>query len=214
MNFKGTPYKTEWVEYPDITPKFKGLGIKPYDENPPYAIPAAQMQDGTHVMESFAIAQALEKAQPEPSLRLDKTYVDRMQDAVMKVFIPLVPIVLPRVPELLLNETSAEYFLRTREARFGVSLPDLAKSERATKAWDELEAGSGLKDLKALLYEDESGPYVFGKEASYTDLVLAGLWVFLKKLDKGDVFDRILGYDEAFRGHYEACLKYLERDDH
>jgi len=25
LNYKDLPYKTEWVEYPDVAPKFKGL---------------------------------------------------------------------------------------------------------------------------------------------------------------------------------------------
>ena len=25
LNFKGIPYTTEWVEYPDLAPKFKAL---------------------------------------------------------------------------------------------------------------------------------------------------------------------------------------------
>jgi hypothetical protein len=25
LNYKGIPYKTEWIEYPDVEPKFKSL---------------------------------------------------------------------------------------------------------------------------------------------------------------------------------------------
>lgn len=29
LNFKGIPYTTEWVEYPDIAGKFEGLSVWP-----------------------------------------------------------------------------------------------------------------------------------------------------------------------------------------
>jgi len=166
-------------------------------------------------MESRNIADVLEKIQPSPSLRLDSGYVERVQNAVLAVAKPLSPIAIPRVPEMLLNPESEEYFRRTRKARFdGVELADLAKSEKAgEQAWKEAEGG--LKDLVKILGENAEGPYVLGKEASYADLILAGFWAFLNKLDKGgDLFGRIMGVDEAFGKHWEACQEYLERDDY
>jgi hypothetical protein len=59
------------------------------------------------------------------------------------------------------------------------------------------------------------GPFVLGGEASYADFVLAGFWAFLKKLDQGgNLFGRIMGVDEAFGRHWEACQPFLERDDY
>jgi hypothetical protein len=33
LNFKGIDYKTEWVEYPDLMPTLKGIGLDPNDPN-------------------------------------------------------------------------------------------------------------------------------------------------------------------------------------
>jgi glutathione S-transferase len=73
-----------------------------------------------------------------------------------------------------------------------------------------------LKELGKILGENGGDrPFVLGGEASYADFVLAGFWAFLKKLDQGgDLFGRIMGVDEAFGRHWEACQPFLERDDY
>ncbi|KAF9479952.1 hypothetical protein BDN70DRAFT_993116 [Pholiota conissans] len=44
LNFKGIPYKTEWIEYPDIAPHCQRLGISyttiKSDGMPYYSLPA------------------------------------------------------------------------------------------------------------------------------------------------------------------------------
>lgn len=166
-------------------------------------------------MESRNIADVLEQIQPSPSLRLDSGYVERVQNAVLAVGKALTPIAIPRVAEMLLNPESEEYFRRTRKERFGgVELVDLARSEKAGEpAWKEAEGG--LEELVKILGENADGPYVLGGEASYADLILAGFWAFLNKLDKGgDLFGRVMGVGEVFGKHWEACQEFLERDDY
>ncbi|KAF2768550.1 hypothetical protein EJ03DRAFT_375235 [Teratosphaeria nubilosa] len=215
LNFKGLSYKTQWVEYPDIEPLFKSFGIPPNDPNInpnyPYSIPAAHFPDGKYIMDSLAIAKQLERIQPSPSLQLDNGYVDKTQKAVLAVLGALAPVAMPRVPELLLNPPSANYFNRTREKRFGMPLPELAKSEKAQNAWNEAE--EPIRALVGLLKEN-GGSYVAGKEASFADLILAGLWRFLQVLDKeGDLWGRVKGVDAVVGEHYEVCKGWLERDD-
>lgn len=171
------------------------------------------MPDGSYIMDSMKIAPALEKLQPEPSLHLDNGYVPRAQQALGKTMTGLQPIAIPRVPERLLNEASQSYFLETRAKRYGISLPEMAKSDRAGEnAWKT--AQPGLEELKSLLYENEDGPYLMGKQVGYADFIIAGFWVFAKRLGEEDIFGRLLKYDEAFAKHYQACEKWLERDDH
>jgi glutathione S-transferase len=201
-----------------MAPYFSSLGIPPatgpnVTSPTGYSSPTIRLPSGGFVVDSRNIADALEQLQPEPSLRLHSSYVERVQDAVLSVGKALAPIAIPRVPEMLLNPESEEYFRRTRRGRFdGIELVDLARSERAGEAaWEGAEGG--WKDLVAIL--GENGPFVLGEEASYADFVLAGLWAFFKKLDKdGDLFGRVMGVDEAFGKHWEACQPWLERDDH
>jgi glutathione S-transferase len=203
-----------------MAPYFSSLGIPPatgpnVTSPTGYSSPTIRLPSGAFVVDSRNIADALEQLQPEPSLRLHSSYVERVQDAVLSVGKALAPIAIPRVPEMLLNPESEEYFRRTRRGRFdGIELVDLARSERAGEAaWEGAEGG--WKDLVAILGGNGGGPFVLGEEASYADFVLAGLWAFFKKLDKdGDLFGRVMGVDEAFGKHWEACQPWLERDDH
>jgi len=216
LNFKNIPYTTSWIEYPDMGPKFKEFGIAATATNSPsgYSSPMVQLPDGTYVMDSRNIADSLEALHPEPSFQLDSGYVERTQKAVLDVGAALAPLCLPRVPELLLNPSSAEYFQRTRAVRFGMTLDELARSEKGGEAaWEK--AMPSIREIAAILHEHEDGPYVLGEKASYADLIIAGYWAFAKKLDKGgDVFGRGMGVDEVFGRHWEACQKFLERDDH
>lgn len=217
LNFKGIPYKTQWVEYPDIAPTFKSYGI-PKNEgagsySTDYSCPAAKFPDGSYVMDSRKIAEGLEKLKPEPSLHMgDGKTIDKVQGTVLEVFGHLRPIAMVRIPERLLNPRSAEYFEETRAQRFGMSLKDLSQSDKAKNAWTN--ADPGLQELKGILTENKDGPYVLGKEPSFSDLVIAGWVAMMKILDEGgDLFDRYLKYDKVFSEHYEACKKWLEKDD-
>ncbi|KAK0314648.1 hypothetical protein LTR01_001472 [Friedmanniomyces endolithicus] len=217
LNYKAIPYRTEWVEYPDLKPTLSALGIPP---NPPgtnngavYSSPAVRFSDGTYVMDSDNIVHALDRMQPEPSLHLDNGYTDRVQAAVLEAHVALVPINLPRVPVKLLRPASREYFETTREKRFGMPLEELAKSEKAGEsAWKAAEPG--MEKLRAILHEHEEGPYVMGKTVSFADFHIAGFWRFVQVLDEdGDVFDRGMRFDESFPKHFDACKEWLRRDD-
>ncbi|KAK5120687.1 hypothetical protein LTR85_006045 [Meristemomyces frigidus] len=217
LNYKGLPYKTEWIEYPDIAPKFKSFGIPPNapgTSNYEYSVPAIRISGGSYIMESRAIAKALEELQPEPSLHLDNGYTDSVQAVAGKVQGALMPAGVYRIPTKLLNPRGSNYFRETREKRFGMSLEDLAKSDKGGEnAWKNAHAP--MEELKAILHEHDDGPYVMGEQVSFADFILAGLWRFVQLLDEdGDLFERGMKFDESFPRHYEACKKWLERDDH
>jgi glutathione S-transferase len=214
LNFKGLPYKTEWIEYPDLEPTFKSLGISKNDPSTAYtdySSPAVKLPDGRYIMDSRSIGEALDKLQPEPSLHMDRgDVIDRTAAVVGAVFTPLRAIAMPRVPDLL-NQRSADYFHETRSKRFGMSLEELGKSEKAKTAWEDAEPH--LKELKAVLTENKDGPYVLGKEPSFADFIVGGFFVFVKKVDRGDLYDRLMSYDSSFSEHMKACQKWFERDD-
>lgn len=217
LNFKNIPYKTEWTEYPDIAPTCKKLGIPPNDGTSSYAeysSPFAKLPDGTYIMDSRKIAEALDKLQPQPPLHTDKgDVIDRVQAAVLGMAQNLGPIGMPRIPDRLLNPYSAEYFHETRTKRFGMTLPELAKSDRAGENARQNAAGF-MQQLEAILNENREGPYVLGKEPSFADLIIGGFWVFAKKLDQdGDLFDRGMQFSPAFPEHFKAVQKWFERDD-
>jgi glutathione S-transferase len=169
------------------------------------------MPDGTYIMDSRKIADALEKLKPEPSFRLDSGYVEQIQDAVLDAWKALAPIALPRVADILLNPPSADYFRETRAERFGMPLSELAKCDKAGEAaWKNAEPS--MQKLEKLLHEHEEGPYVLGTEASYADLILAGFFKILLRLDLYVRFTEKAN-DVVFGKLYEACGKWVEKDD-
>lgn len=217
LNYKSIPYRTEWIEYPDLRPTFQSLNIPPNDPtlnpNASYSSPAVLLPDSRYIMDSLLIAQEIEKLQPEPSLGLDTDFPNRTQAIVASIQKPLGPIMMPRVPEMLLNPRSAEYFYETRAKRWAMPLQELAKSERAGEvAWRGAEEGMG--QLRELLRENGEGPFIMGNEPTFADFILAGFWRFVERLSvDGDLLERFMGFDERFGEHLKACRPWLERDD-
>lgn len=140
---------------------------------PEYTIPVVKLPDGRLVIDSVKIVPELEKLAPSPPLHVDSPFHQKVQDAVIKCM-ELAPIMMPRVPARILNEPSAEYFYRTREVKWGMTLPELEKSDKAKNAWTAAEPG--FKKLKELIHEDENGPFFMGATPSYADFVAVGFF--------------------------------------
>lgn len=160
LNYKDIPYKTEFIEYPDIAPTLKSFGLPPNENGTPYTIPAIRDANGKYIMDSRKIAHELEKQYPKPSLHLDSPKLPRVEELYSKFLRPLLAVVLPLVPGNLLREPSAEYFLRTRKQAFGMPLAQFEKEQGGDKAWEA--ATSHLKELGDML-RAEDGPFVLGK---------------------------------------------------
>ena len=215
LNYKKLPYKTEWVEYPDLASTLSSRGVAKNDGTAAYtdySSPAAKMPDGSWIMDSRKIAEALDQLQPQPSLHMDKgDVIDKTQATALAVHQALATNIMPRVPGLL-SPRSAEYFHETRSKRFGMSLEEFGKSEKSGEtAWKN--AAPHIEKLGELLKENK-GPYILGEDVSFADLIVGGMFVFWKRLDRdGDLYGRLLGMDEAFGKYFEAIEKFFERDD-
>jgi hypothetical protein len=113
----------------------------------------SRLTDG---MDSWPIAHALEKQYPSPSLHLDDPIVVTIHDRITELRNALVPTVLPKVPVVLLNQVSADYFYRTRQEHFGMSFEELEKSKTADECLEE--AKEPAKEIGDLLRK-HGGPY-------------------------------------------------------
>ncbi|KAJ3517323.1 hypothetical protein NLJ89_g584 [Agrocybe chaxingu] len=189
LNYKRIPYKTEWVEYPDIEPLCKRLGIAPTGKKEDgsgrdhYTLPAIyDPSTGAYVSDSFAIAEYLDKTYPDtPKLFPNDTTA--LQAAFTEAFraklAPLWAFILPAVCTIL-NPRSEEYFRRTREATFGKTLEELVpKEEVAVAEWAKYQ--NALTEV-GKWYEKNGGkgPYLLGDTLSWGDLVVAGYTVWLR----------------------------------
>jgi glutathione S-transferase len=182
LNFKGIPYKTEWIEYPDIEAHCKKLGILPTSKNPDgsphYTLPAIHdPSTGIYVSDSMLIAEYLEKTYPDtPSLfphntvGLQSTFFPAFEsnlDALWQFSLPATC--------SILNAPSAEYFRRTREAHFGKTMEDLfPKGEVGVVEWAKVQEGY----TKTASWFAKTGPFMMGDTPSWADFVVASytLW--------------------------------------
>lgn len=208
-------YDTVWVEYVELEKKLSSLGIPPNPSvapfNPKYYSPALQLPDGANFMGTLECAAALDKLQPEPSLRLDNGYVEKASQAAMAVVLGNIGDSFPAFAAKCLTPRDREYFERTRSEWMGVgSFAELAKDPLRTgeKGW--VACQEGLKACAELLAEHPDGPFVEGKQFSYADCIFGSLWMTYKRVDEA-LFAKILAYDERLQKHYDACEPYLKR---
>lgn len=175
----------------------------------PYSSPAIKYPDNTYGMDSWPIAHELEKRFPSPPLHLDSPIVVHIRNGIADIMKPLTGHILPKAPVVILNPRSAEYFNRTREARFGKSLKELERETATEQAWRDVEGPA--REFGELLRK-EGGPFFLGEKVSYADFIFVGFLQMLKRMDEG-VFERFVGMDEAFAKLFEASGRWLEKEN-
>ncbi|THH18198.1 hypothetical protein EW146_g2737 [Bondarzewia mesenterica] len=187
LNYKGLPYETEWIEFPDIADFCKRLRVPPttiHKGTPNYTLPVLyNPSTDSYITDSFNIALHLEHAYPNTrplfptgSIATMKMFDDVFGDKVVR---HLVPVMLARV-HAQLSDRSAEYFRRTREPRFRSKLEDIAPLEKQGEMWDKVRAGLGVIDG----YMNANGECLFwmGDEVTYADVTLAGWLMWVKSI--------------------------------
>ncbi|PSN67920.1 hypothetical protein BS50DRAFT_522785 [Corynespora cassiicola Philippines] len=215
LNYKQIPYKTIFLEFPDIEPTLKELGIVP-DESAAgtmikYTVPAIHhLPTSTYLMDSIPIAQFIESTYPDPPVPLasdiGNSITARARGVVGTAFGNSV---MPREPDIL-SPRAQEYFRRTREAMIGHRLEDLLDKQKEDEAWSSIDddiraVGEMMQTHKA------EGPFVLGAHPSLTDFFIAGVLQSARTVSK-EVFERIIIYP-GFKEVFEACQPYMEKDD-
>jgi hypothetical protein len=120
-------------------------------------------------MDSWHIIQELEKQYPTPSLHLDDPIVTKLRN--ITIVKPLVPHLIPKVPRVLLNKVSADYFYLTREEKFGKPLEQVER-EATEEQWEEMKPVS--KDIGDLLRE-KGGPFFLGDTSKWAVMLIRAL---------------------------------------
>ncbi|KAH9480872.1 Glutathione S-transferase-like protein ustS [Psilocybe cubensis] len=179
LNFKGIPYKTEWVELPDVEPLFEKLGVPPAskkpDGSPRYTVPAIHdPSTGVYISDSILIAQYLDKTYPDKpllfpngTLAIQSALNDAIYHNVKSVFPAILPTVLTK-----LNPVSSAYMIN----KHGSSLPtSFAENWKAFK--------DGLDQVDAWYSKNEKkGIFLLGDVPSWADIVLASFLVNVRKI--------------------------------
>jgi hypothetical protein len=123
LNYKGIPHHTEWVEFPDIAPLCKELGIPPTgmnrDGTERFTLPAIHdPATGIYLADSIFIAEYLDKQYPntprgfpENTMGLHMAFSTDVPFKLGPLFTLIVP------PEYqALNPRGAEYFRHMQDA--------------------------------------------------------------------------------------------------
>jgi hypothetical protein len=176
-------------------------------------------------MDSWSIAQELERRYPSPSLHLDDPVTVKIRDQISKILSPIIPRLLPRIPEQL-SERSQEYYNRTRREMFGKPLAEVYEEalENAEDSWKQLQ--EPVKEVADLLRKHD-GPFFLGKTGkessyavcevdtdyivSYADFILVSMLHFVQRFDE-QAYQRMMSLDPVFRTVYEAARQWLTRD--
>ncbi|KAL1744144.1 hypothetical protein HDZ31DRAFT_39322 [Schizophyllum fasciatum] len=184
LNYKGLPFRTEWVEYPDIEGKCKEIGAEPTstrDGKPLYTCPVIQdTSTGKVVSDGPKIAKYLDEAYPDAP-KLFPEGSEEKQNAAVAVAVKDGPrrLVVPCVVNIL-NEASKPFFRATREKMLGGKLEELIlHGDERTAALDGMRGA--LEAYVAKL--DESGkdtPFLLGDKPCFADLVVAGFLQWFK----------------------------------
>ncbi|KAF8754351.1 Glutathione S-transferase, N-terminal domain [Rhizoctonia solani] len=197
LNYKRIPYRVEYLSYPDIAPKLKELGVRTTDPAPFIAYTLPMIADPssdpngkpTYVVESFDIAVYLDKTYPAPKYpalfppgtrAVQKITSDLFMNEVGYTLLPgLVP--LTARPGFL-DERGRQYFLKTRE-QYMKLIPD--DTSIGSKFWGD--AHEKWKWFGEVLDLNEEGPFVTGKQISFTDFAVGGMIFFVRTVEGGEM---------------------------
>ncbi|KAK9368056.1 hypothetical protein V1509DRAFT_94235 [Lipomyces kononenkoae] len=212
LNYKRIPYRTVFLEFPDIEPKLKALGLVPGESSgSQYTVPAIQhVPTNQYIMDSPAIAQFLESTYPDPPVPLTSELGREIEAKARRVVgMTFRTSVTPREVGIL-SPRSQEYFRRTREASLGHRLEDLLDADKEESIWNTLD--DSIRTVGELMQTHKAdGPFVLGARPSYTDFFIAGSLQSARMVDES-VFQRISKYP-GYKEIYEACLPYMEKKD-
>ena len=221
MNIKGIPYKTVWVEYPDIAALCQKIGAGPTskkgDGSPLYTLPAIfDPNTQTALADSGKITRYLEATYPNAGPQLIPAELDVLTTAFEDAFWSTLgsgyaPIIIPAAFSVLC-EGSKPYFRETRELRLGGRLEELAPlgSDARAQAWAKLKKATGKI---ASWYEGSSKErkFVLGDDAglTYADVVVAGFLTWFKVClgEESEEWKQLAAWDGGRWGQLMAAFE-------
>ncbi len=185
LNFKGIPFETKWVPFPDIQQTLEQLGVTPLpgdgSKGPLYTLPALTHENKT-IMGSDEIRDYLEKIAPSPTVfptEKSSAFTKPISEYMSSLTGTIFPAMMGLLPTVL-GERDIQYLAETRSKWWGLNLADCKLSKELmdstkTKLEAELESNS-LLDLKRLTNDNidfkfKSGKYLFGDELCYADIL-------------------------------------------
>lgn len=174
---KKLPYKTVWVEYPDIEALCEKLGAEPTNSVAKYTLPVIHdLSTNAVISDSINIARYLDSTYPSTTT-LFPSSTNVLQEAFQSAFAMaaltnLNPILIP-ITCLKLNPASQPYARSTREIRFGKKLEDISPpGQKLEEYWKKTQEGFGV--VHGWISKNGKGKqFVMGDTISYADVTIA-----------------------------------------
>ncbi|KAF9063082.1 hypothetical protein BDP27DRAFT_1335618 [Rhodocollybia butyracea] len=186
LNFKNVPYKTIWIEYPDIEPTMKKLGAQPtglrQDGSPLYTLPL--IPRGTHALQA-AFRRLIESNMSSLGL-----------------------LVVPELIRKVVNAPSAEYMTSHYLPNFGIS--DLAtwtlSEEQSIAEWDKVKELLG--SVHAMMKAEDK--WIMGDQISFADFAVASVFETIKAVfgKDSEEWKRVVSWHD---GRWDRMMTELER---
>ncbi|KAF8992237.1 hypothetical protein BDQ17DRAFT_1332429 [Cyathus striatus] len=181
LNYKGVPHQTKWLEYHEIEPLFKEVGIPPTTTNPDgtpfYTLPAIYDDEtGAKISDSMNIAEYIDKTYPsgKPKIIPPGTEVlhRAFHDAFMETLTPIFPSYIPYIPDKL-SPVSREHFLLTRTHSFGVKdLNDLLPKDEEARSLSFKKMEDSLGKVDGWLKPTGDKPFIGGNQPIFADFII------------------------------------------
>lgn len=212
LNYKSIPYTTTFLEFPDIEPTLKDLGIPPNTTGKhAFTVPAIHhIPTNTHIMDFPAIATFLETTYPEPKVVLTSDLGSEIEKKARAVVGPAFYTSLQPRELHIISPRAQVYFRRTREAALGHPLEELIAGGREEEVWKAV--GEDARAAGALMRTNKAeGPFVLGAQPSFTDFFIAGALQNARAVEER-VRKRCMAM-EGYREVYEACEGWMGKKD-
>ncbi len=219
LNYKGIPFVTKWVEFPDIQAKCAEMGIPPgitkRDGTHIYTVPAIwDPSTETGVSNSLRIARYLDKTYPKaPPVCFDgiEEYDNIMSAYKMPELRHMDRFLVPLIYDKVLNPRSQEYFRRTREKLFRRTIEEMEPlGEERVSLLNEIRKGFHNVDRWLLR---NGGPFAHGDEVSFVDFAWGGYMIWLRQVfgENSELWQDIMTWDEDRWGKYMDNLRKYEK---
>ncbi|KAK0481195.1 glutathione S-transferase [Armillaria luteobubalina] len=217
LNYKGIPYRTEWVEYPDIEGLYKTFGIpasatKKDRVTPYYTLPLLRdLSTGAIISESAAIVEYLEATYPNtprlipPGTRaLHAAFIAAFESQMRAIS----PFTIPSV-NAILSPRSEAFFRKTREESSGVTIEDMIlHGEHRTSQLVLVKDALGKVDK----WMTKEQTFVMGETPTFADFTVSA-WIFYLRICLGEDSHEWKELSTWHNGRWGKLVKSFEKYD-
>ncbi|EKM76096.1 hypothetical protein AGABI1DRAFT_79084 [Agaricus bisporus var. burnettii JB137-S8] len=185
LNFKKIPYKTIYLEFPELKGVLQKAGAQPLVSEKHgmvfYTSPAiVDNETEPAISDSFKIAEYLDKRYPDTPKAFplgSEALQAAFHDQFFKHLFSFAPFIVGKVPNVL-NQVSSDYYRDTREKMFGKPFEEIYPvGEDLVK---DLAQAEEFFDTLNGWYSESRGPYFMGDNPSFADFVVGGFLLSLK----------------------------------